>query len=86
MPDDTEKCSTTDYVRPSWERPKKPKLSYVYTQVNQMPAAPTDTRMHSGAGLVEIISNGELRGEYWPNRKGENGLNRSGAIIIRQSG
>lgn len=84
VPDDTEKCSTTDYVRPSWAKPKRPKLSYVYTQVDPMPVAPTDTRTHSGAGLVEITSNGELRGEYWTNRKGENGLNTSGTIIIRR--
>jgi hypothetical protein len=40
--------------------------------------------MHSGAGIVEIMSNGELRGEYWTNRKGENGLNTSGTIVIRR--
>lgn len=84
VPDGTEKCSTTEYVRPSWVKPKKPKLSYVYTQVDHLPVAPTDTRMHSGAGIVEIMSNGELRGEYWTNRKGENGLNTSGTIIVRR--
>lgn len=84
VPDGTEKCSTTDYVRPSWEKPKKPKLSYVYIQIDQLPVAPTDTRMHSGAGIVEFMSSGELRGEYWTNRKGENGLNTSGTIIIRR--
>ncbi|WP_342165363.1 hypothetical protein [Methylobacterium sp. SD21] len=84
VPQGTEKCSTTDYVRPSWAKPKKPKLSYVYTQIDQLPVEPTDARTHSGAGIVEIMSNGELRGEYWTNRKGENGLNTSGTIIIRR--
>ena len=84
VPDGTERCSTTDYVRPSWKKPKRPKLSYVYKQVDQLPVAPTDTRIHSGAGIVEIMSNGELRGEYWTNRKGENGLNTSGTIIFRR--
>ena len=85
VPDGTEKCSTTDYVRPSWAKPRRPKLSYVYTQVDPLPLAPTDTRTHSGAGIVEVTSTGELRGEYWTNRKGENGLNTSGTIIIRQT-
>ena len=84
MPDGTKKSSTTDFVRPSWDKPKRPKLSYVYQQVDPLPVAPTDTRMHSGAGIVEVMSNGELRGEYWTNRKGENGLNTSGTIIIRR--
>lgn len=84
VPDGTERCSTTDYVRPSWTKPERPKLSYVYTQVDPLPVAPTDTRMHSGAGIVQVMSNGELRGEYWTNRKGENGLNTSGTIIIRR--
>lgn len=85
VPDDTQKCSTTDYVRPSWAKPKKPKLSYVYTQVDPLPVAPTDTRMHSGAGIIEYMTNGELSGEYWTNRKGENGLNTSGTIVIRRT-
>lgn len=85
LPDGTEKNSTTDYVRPSWHKPKRPKLSYVYQQVDSLPVAPTDTRMHSGAGIVEIMSNGELHGEYWTNRKGENGLNTSGTIVIRRN-
>ncbi len=84
VPDGTEKCSTTDYVRPSWAKPRRPMFSYVYTQIDPLPVAPTDTRMHSGAGIVQIMSNGELRGEYWTNRKGENGLNTSGTIIIRR--
>jgi hypothetical protein len=84
-PDGTQRCSTTDYVRPSWAKPRRPRLSYVYTQVDPLPVAPTDTRMHSGAGIVEIMTNGELVGEYWTNRKGENGLNTSGTIVIRRT-
>lgn len=85
VPDGTQKCSTTDYVRPSWTKPGRPKLSYVYTQVDPLPVAPTDTRFHSGAGIVEIMTNGVLSGEYWTNRKGENGLNTSGTIVIRRT-
>jgi hypothetical protein len=85
VPDGTQRCSTTDYVRPSWTKPRRPKLSYVYTQVDPLPVAPTDTRMHSGAGIVEFMNNGELSGEYWTNRKGDNGLNTSGTIVIRRT-
>lgn len=84
VPDSTQKCSTSDFVRPAWAKPKKPTLSYVYKQVDQMPVAPTDTREHVGAGMLEVMTNGELRGAYWTNRKGENGLNTSGTIIIRR--
>lgn len=85
VPDGTEKSSTTDYVRPSWNKPERPKLSYVYQQVDPLPVAPTDTRKHSGAGIIKLMSNGELRGEYWTNRKGDNGLNTSGTIVIRRA-
>ncbi|MCE6075331.1 hypothetical protein FS799_10745 [Agrobacterium vitis] len=84
-PDGTNKVSRTRFVRPRWAKPDRPELSYVYAQLDNAVLAPTDTRQHYGAGIVEYIERtGELSGHYWTNRKAQAALNTAGTIIMRR--
>lgn len=84
-PDGTNKVSRTRYVRPRWTRPDRPELSYVYAQMDPTLLAPTDTRQHYGAGIVEYIrKTDELSGHYWTNRNAEAALNTAGTIVMRR--
>lgn len=84
-PDGTNKVSRTRFVRPRWAKPDWPELSYVYAQLDNAVLAPTDTRQHYGAGIIEYIeSTGELSGHYWTNRKAQAALNTAGTIVMRR--
>lgn len=84
-PDGTNKVSRTRFVRARWAKPDRPELSYVYQQVDPAARAPTDTRQHYGAGIVEFISRtGELSGHYWTDRKADAALNTAGTIVMRR--
>ena len=84
-PDGTNKVSRTRFVRPRWAKPDWPELSYVYAQLDNTALAPTDTRHHYGAGIVEYIAKtGELSGHYWTNRKAQAALNTAGTIVMRR--
>jgi len=84
-PDGTNKVSRTRFVRARWAKPDRPELSYVYEQLDNAALAPTDTRQHHGAGVVEFIEKtGELSGHYWTNRKAEAALNTAGTIVMRR--
>jgi hypothetical protein len=81
----TSKVSRTRIVRARWTKPDRPELSYVYEQVDHTALAPTDTRQHYGAGIVQFIEkSGDLSGHYWTNRKAEAGLNTAGTIVMRR--
>ncbi|MER8687109.1 hypothetical protein [Mesorhizobium sp. M1136] len=85
MPDGNNKVSRTRFVRPRWAKPDRPELSYVYEQLDNTALAPTDTRHHYGAGIVEFIAkSGELSGHYWTNRKAEAALSTAGTIVMRR--
>ena len=84
-PDGTNKVSRTRFVQPRWARPDRTELSYVYAQLDNAVLAPTDTRQHYGAGIVEYIERtGELSGHYWTNRKAQAALNTAGTITMRR--
>lgn len=84
-PDGTKKISRTRFVRPRWAKPDRPELSYLYAQLDNAALAPTDTRHHYGAGVVEYIERtGELSGHYWTNRNAEAALNTAGTIVMRR--
>lgn len=86
-PDGTNKVSRTRFVRPRWAKPDRPELSYVYAQLDNAALAPTGTRQHYGAGIVEYIERtGELAGHYWTNRKAQAALNTAGTIVMRRVG
>jgi hypothetical protein len=85
IPAGTNRASRTRFVRPRWAKPDRPEISYVYEQRDLAALAPTDTRVHFGAGIVEYIArSGELSGRYWTDRNAEAALNTAGTIIMRR--
>ena len=81
----SERVSRTRFVRPLWRRPELPELSYVFQQEDFGPVANTDERKHFGAGIVSYDPDtGDLRGEYWNNRREDAGLNTAGTIRMKR--
>lgn len=82
-PVDTEKTSRTRFVRPLWNKPAQPEISYVFKQNDPLPVEGTDVREHYGAGIVEYDEDtGTLAGCYWTDRSESAGLNTAGTIKL----
>lgn len=81
----TDKSSRTRFVRPLWNKPDQPEISYVFKQVDPLPIEDTDEREHFGAGIIEYDEVTKvLTGCYWTDRSESAGLNTAGTIIMKK--
>lgn len=79
------RVSRTRFMRPLWNKPALPELSYVFEQEDTDPIASTDEKTHYGAGIIRYDPDtGELAGYYWNNRKEQAGLNTAGSIRMKK--
>lgn len=79
------RVSKTIFVRPSWCKPSDPVLTYVYEQFDPKFVAATDAKRHLGASQLSYDEETDtLTGEYWTQRRGEQGFNTAGTIILRR--
>lgn len=75
------RISRTRFAMPQWRKPDLPELSYVYEQIDTGTVAQSDSRRHSGAGVVMYDPDTEvIAGEYWTARSESYGLNTAGSI------
>lgn len=75
------RVSRTRFMRPVWNKPDLPELSYVFEQEDLDPIARTDAKTHYGAGIIRYDpETGQLAGNYWNDRKEDAGLNTAGTI------
>jgi hypothetical protein len=79
------RISRTRFVRPEWNKPALPELSYVYEQFDPDEVAQTDVRKHFGAGVVSYDADTDtLTGEYWTQRREDVGFNTAGTITLKR--
>jgi hypothetical protein len=84
-PENSKRISKTRFVRPLWNKPERPELTYVFQQIDTGPISVTDETKHFGAGLLEYDSeSGELFGEYWTQRAEKSGFNTAGKVTLRR--
>lgn len=75
------RISRTRFAMPQWRKPDLPELSYVYEQTDTGTIEQSDSRRHSGAGVVTYDPDTEvIAGEYWTARSESYGLNTAGSI------
>lgn len=86
-PENSKRNSTTRFVRPLWNRPQPPELTYVFKQIDPGPIAVTDDPEHFGAGLLHYdpVSK-SLVGQYWTQRAERSGFNTAGRIALTRTG
>lgn len=86
-PENSKRNSTTRFVRPLWNPPLQPELTYVFQQIDPNPVAVTDEPEHFGAGLLhyDAVSK-SLVGQYWTQRAERSGFNTAGRIMLTPTG
>jgi hypothetical protein len=85
-PINSKRVSRTRFVRPLWNKPDPPEISYVFEQVDPDPVAQTDSKKHFGAGVLQYDKEtDELSGDYWNDRREDAGLNTAGTIRLTRA-